>query len=110
MIRGSRVDPVDPADSATDRLVRQLKVFETHPLGGTGSYTALRLSPDRLAKIVNKLMNPPVRRVMSVQYDFALTSEGSDGPHRERHRIIQSDDHLFISRSSSQWNTLGRWR
>jgi hypothetical protein len=47
MIRGSRVEPVDPADSPTDRLVKQLKVFETHPVGGTGTYTALRLSPDQ---------------------------------------------------------------
>ncbi|ALC28664.1 hypothetical protein ABE83_17355 [Streptomyces sp. CFMR 7] len=46
MIRDPREEQVAKTDSEADRLVAELKIFETHPVGGTGTYTGLKLTAD----------------------------------------------------------------
>ncbi|WP_335932616.1 hypothetical protein [Streptomyces sp. PTD5-9] len=59
-------------------------------------------SEAQLKKLINILLNPPVRRVMAVIYEFTLKSTASDVPPMSSTIPIQSDDHLFIRRSASQ--------
>ncbi|MFJ5047949.1 hypothetical protein [Streptomyces sp. NPDC088719] len=47
LIRGPREEQIAKTDSEVDQLVAELKIFETHPVGGTGTYSALRLIPDQ---------------------------------------------------------------
>ncbi|GLW13225.1 hypothetical protein Misp01_83530 [Microtetraspora sp. NBRC 13810] len=44
MLRGARTSPIYPATPEEERLVEASKIFETHPVGGTGTYSALRLT------------------------------------------------------------------
>ncbi|MER5985777.1 hypothetical protein [Streptomyces sp. NPDC001787] len=44
VVRGPQPSAFDPATSETGRLVEEFRIFETHPVGGTGTYTALRLA------------------------------------------------------------------
>lgn len=57
-------------------------------------------SEAQLKKLINTLMNPPVRRVMGAFYEYTFTSRVSDIPAKYGSRPIQSDDHLFIKRSA----------
>ncbi|MEU5283107.1 hypothetical protein AB0G97_03660 [Streptomyces sp. NPDC020755] len=44
LVRRPREEQVAKTDSEAGRLVAELKIFETHPVGGTGTYSALRLT------------------------------------------------------------------
>ncbi|MFE7468748.1 hypothetical protein ACFU6R_32210, partial [Streptomyces sp. NPDC057499] len=59
-------------------------------------------SEAQLKKLINILLNPPVRRVMGVLYDYIITSTVSNMEPASDTIPIQSDDHLFIRRSASQ--------
>ncbi|WP_371601981.1 hypothetical protein OG345_01915 [Streptomyces sp. NBC_01220] len=66
-------------------------------------YTAGNVESEaRLKNLTSKLLNPPVRRVMGVLYAFTLTSTVSEVEAKNDSRLIQSDDHLFITRSATQ--------
>ncbi|MEU8544805.1 hypothetical protein AB0C52_33210 [Streptomyces sp. NPDC048717] len=45
LIRGAGKKPVAATASEEERLIHGFRVFETHPVGGTGTYVALRLTP-----------------------------------------------------------------
>ncbi|MFD7070435.1 hypothetical protein ACFV97_24730 [Streptomyces sp. NPDC059913] len=46
LIRGTHRNPLAGNASETEKLVADLRIFETHPVGGTGTYSALRLTSD----------------------------------------------------------------
>ncbi|WP_229897268.1 phage tail protein [Streptomyces anulatus] len=58
-------------------------------------------SEAQLKKLINTLMNPPVRRVMGAVYVYTFASRVSDIPAEGDVRTIESDDHLFIKRSAA---------
>ncbi|MFF9074874.1 hypothetical protein ACF1A9_21580 [Streptomyces sp. NPDC014872] len=47
LIRGARKDTTATTGSELERLVNEFRIFETHPVGGTGTYSALRLTPNQ---------------------------------------------------------------
>ncbi|WP_406495913.1 hypothetical protein OG936_18010 [Streptomyces sp. NBC_00846] len=44
VVRGPQPSAFDPATSEIGRLVEEFRIFETHPVGGTGTYSALRFT------------------------------------------------------------------
>ncbi|MGW1124710.1 hypothetical protein [Streptomyces sp. NPDC002526] len=46
VVRGPQPSPFDPT-SDMGRLIDELRVFETHPVGGTGTYSALRFTKSK---------------------------------------------------------------
>ncbi|OKI32681.1 hypothetical protein A6A29_19540 [Streptomyces sp. TSRI0281] len=44
VVRGPQRSPIHPATTETGRLIEEFRIFETHPVGGTGTYSALRLT------------------------------------------------------------------
>ncbi|MFD4370524.1 hypothetical protein [Streptomyces sp. NPDC058486] len=47
VLLGAAKKPVSATASEEERLIHGLRIFETHPIGGTGTYTAMRLVPDQ---------------------------------------------------------------
>ncbi len=54
-----------------------------------------------LARLTAILLNPPVRRVISVEYDYSFHSTISEAKAFPAPRQILSDDHLFTERSAT---------
>ncbi|WP_328897857.1 hypothetical protein [Streptomyces sp. NBC_00236] len=47
LLLGAGKKPVAATASQEERLIHGFRIFETHPVGGTGTYTAMRLTPDQ---------------------------------------------------------------
>ncbi|MFD4766142.1 hypothetical protein [Streptomyces niveus] len=44
VVRGPQPSAFDPETSEVGKLIEEFRIFETHPVGGTGTYSALRFT------------------------------------------------------------------
>ncbi|MER5982834.1 hypothetical protein [Streptomyces sp. NPDC001787] len=49
VVRGPQPSAIDPATSEAGQLIEEFRIFETHPVGGTGTYSALRLTHNEVS-------------------------------------------------------------